>query len=40
MKRTYYVAIVPADLCSAGIEYKDFQSDYFLFDIALYQLHC
>ena len=24
-------AIVPADLCSAGIEYKDLQSDYFLF---------
>ena len=22
---------VPADLQSAGIEYKDFQSDYFLF---------
>ena len=24
-------ANVPADLQSAGIEYKDFQSDYFLF---------
>ena len=22
---------MPADLCSAGIEYKDLQSDYFLF---------
>ena len=28
MKYTHYVAIVPADLRSAGIEYKDFQSDY------------
>ncbi len=28
--------IVPADLCSAGIEYQDFQSDYFLFDFTLY----
>ena len=28
--------IVPADLCSAGIEYKDLQSDYFLFDFTLY----
>ena len=30
MKYTHYVAIVPADLCSAGIKYKDLQSDYFL----------
>ena len=29
-------ANVPADLCSAGIEYQDFQSDYFLFDFTLY----
>ena len=27
---------VPADLRSAGSEYKDLQSDYFLFDITLY----
>ena len=30
MKYTHYVAIVPADLRSAGIKYKDLQSDYFL----------
>ena len=30
-------AIVPADLQSAGIEYKDFQSDYFLFMIYRYE---
>jgi len=29
-------ANVPADLRSAGIEYKDLQSDYFLFDFTLY----
>ena len=29
--RKHYVANVPADLRSAGIEYKDLQSDYFLF---------
>ena len=29
-------AIVPADLRSAGIEYKDLQSDYFLCGITLY----
>ena len=30
-RKMHYVAIVPADLRSAGIEYKDLQSDYFLF---------
>ena len=28
-------AIVPADLQSAGIEYKDLRSDYFLFCIVM-----